>query len=369
MHLKFRNVNDAFYGLVDAIHHRKVPTVRTGSRNGDVIQITEPVIVTYAKPRERVLFNRARDANPFFHLYESLWMLAGRNDLAPIKFYVSTFDQFSDDGQTLNGAYGYRWRQSGVWNKPQINPQATQDQLQLLIEHLKAKPESRRAVLQMWNVEDDLLKIDSSKDVCCNLSVMFSLRTEPEGELHGNEFIAGGFWREDVAYLDMTVTNRSNDIILGMLGANVVHFSMLQEYMACCLGAKVGVYNQFTNNAHVYVNNWKPEEWLREWEAWRKWDSYPYLGPRLLEGDREQFDKECQEVVSNFYFMNPSLISCQNKFLEGVAEPMFRAYAAHKQRQYDNAMSYIADVEAEDWITAAATWLEKRRYSAKKGVV
>ena len=35
--------------------------------------------------------------------------------------------------------------------------------------------ESRRAVLQMWNVEDDLLKVDSSRDVCCNLSVLFTV--------------------------------------------------------------------------------------------------------------------------------------------------------------------------------------------------
>jgi hypothetical protein len=34
----------------------------------------------------------------------------------------------------------------------------------------------------------------------------------------------------------MTVTNRSNDLCWGMLGANYVHFTILQEYLAARLG-------------------------------------------------------------------------------------------------------------------------------------
>jgi hypothetical protein len=70
MHRTFRGVNEAFVGLVSDIHNRKIPTIRTSSRNGDVLQIAEPVIITYEQPCERVLFNDARDANPFFHLCE-----------------------------------------------------------------------------------------------------------------------------------------------------------------------------------------------------------------------------------------------------------------------------------------------------------
>ncbi len=100
MHYTFRNVNDAFKGLVTAIAREKVATVRTPSRAGDVIQVREPVMVTYTHPRERVLFNRTRDCNPFFHLFESLWMLAGRNDVAPLAFYNSKIADFTNDGKT-----------------------------------------------------------------------------------------------------------------------------------------------------------------------------------------------------------------------------------------------------------------------------
>src|SRR5262249_11634251 len=147
---------------------------------GTVLVIDEPVTITYTHPRERVLFNTVRDANPFFHLYEALWMLAGRNDVAPLSYYNSRMKEFSDDGKTLNGAYGYRWRNargreygSGLTIVMVDDPTlptgkrpvcadlsvGSCDQLDTLVNHLRADPTSRRAVLQMWNVEDDLLKI------------------------------------------------------------------------------------------------------------------------------------------------------------------------------------------------------------------
>src|SRR3974390_2807104 len=79
------------------------------SRNGPVTVMEEPVTTTYIRPCERVLFWKERDANPFFHFFESLWMLAGRDDLAFLTKFVKRFEDFSDDGLTLHGAYGYRW--------------------------------------------------------------------------------------------------------------------------------------------------------------------------------------------------------------------------------------------------------------------
>src|SRR5690606_3416900 len=151
-----------------------IRTEITSSRVGEVAYIPEPVMITYQEPRKRVLFSEARDANPFFHLYESLWMLAGRDDVAPLAYYSSKIAEIaSDNGQTFNGAYGRRWRRMlSDSNGDEV------DQLKILIEHLRQLPNSRRAVLQMWTVGDDLLNIgtpvDYSKDVCCNTCVYFS---------------------------------------------------------------------------------------------------------------------------------------------------------------------------------------------------
>jgi hypothetical protein len=74
-----RNVNEA---LGQGISWLAGPMgVEEPSRNGPVRVSPYPVVTTYANPAERVLFSPMRDANPFFHLFEALWMLAGRNDL------------------------------------------------------------------------------------------------------------------------------------------------------------------------------------------------------------------------------------------------------------------------------------------------
>lgn len=423
MHLITCNVNTAFREMIhlfetpldaEEFFGRVIPIVKRSSRNGNVMMIDEPVTVTYTHPRERVLFNLARNANPFFHLYHALWMLAGRNDVGSMAYYNKRMTEFSDDGKTLNGAYGYRWRRNES-RRMGIQPKndTGEDQLDILVSHLKSDPTSRRAVLQMWNVEDDLLKIGrkcpvcngthtdvkiymgpkfpnagrrcetcrgesyvGSKDVCCNLSVMFSIRdTQPNNAL---TFVPCP------KYLDMTVTNRSNDLIWGMLGEDFVTFSVLQEYVAARLGVEVGRYNHFTNNLHVYDWNWKPEEWLnspyfsyedpnlsnsgldinqdrtRMAQLWGK-NSSKWIVP--LVKDPVTFDDELPRFVERFSGKTPVEELCvdwKEPFLMDVAQPMLIAFACHKERDYNGAFAGMDEIAADDWRIAATNWLRKR---------
>lgn len=397
MHLTTRNVNTAFREMIgvfqrgtDAYDRLTVNIVRRPSRNGSVLMIDEPVTVTYTHPRERALFNAARDANPAFHLYEALWMLAGRNDVAPLAYYSKQMAEYSDDGKTLNGAYGYRWRQhrwvdyrNGVGDPyPEDTPWSTCDQLDTIVKHLKADPHSRRAVLQMWNVEDDLLKIGAvdnpeylvetphrfikaSKDVCCNLSVMFSLRevtvpcpTDPTLVVFRKA-------------LDMTVTNRSNDMVWGMLGANYVHFTILQEYMAARLGAEVGRYHHFSNNLHVYdepdkagIPKWKPDLWLNSEPSYRgdKYSPNDNWQPFPLVRDPAVFDREVKDFVEEFDGQREIPAGKWDEpFLNDVAAPLLMAFHRHKQRKAD-ALEYAAEVKADDWRIACTNWLQRRAW-------
>jgi len=297
-------------------------------------------------------------------------MLAGRNDVAPLNYYAGNMKDYSDDGKTLNGAYGYRWRHESVRDYVIDRPghytmfNKDCDQLNILVDHLKADPTSRRAVLAMWNVEDDLLKVDSSKDVCCNLNVMFSLREETvKGE--PDEIWP---WKR---FLDMTVTNRSNDMIWGMLGANYVHFTFLQEYMAARLGVEVGVYHHFTNNLHVYESNWKPEEWLADQEQM----SYkPNTDCQKLVVNVADFERELLSVVGNGYGKGiiGTLDSARFKepFFTDVAIPMIHTFSSHKDRDYELALKYCGCITSEDWRIAATNWIKKRQANyLKKGAV
>lgn len=376
MERRFRNVNDAFRGMVIEFSEagRRSPNIcRSTSRVGDVLYIQEPCTITYTHPRERVLFNQARDCNPFFHLYESLWMLAGRQDIAPLNYYSSGYAKQVQDGDNpnANGAYGFRWRSKvyDLWDAVQEGEQPRQkvDQLKIIIDQLKRKPDSRRCVLQMWNVEDDLLKIDTSKDVCCNTCAYFSIRDASNG-------LVAGPHHPNLPYgtplgpkvLDMTVCNRSNDLIWGTLGANAVHFSFLQEYLAACIGCEVGVYNQFSNNQHVYVDRFEPEKWLADTSTYEYADPPQSWKLVPLVKDPETFDRECamfverhqRDAIAGLYY---------EPFLKDTAQPMMIAFHCHKRRDYGSALSVIKEVESDDWCIAATNWLLKRKanYDAK----
>lgn len=375
MHLKTRNVNSAFHTLVTLFHRGHADgsdepiAVRRPSRNGPVLMIDEPVTVTYSHPRERILFNAARDCNPFMHLYEALWMLAGRNDVAPLTYYTKRFAEYSDDGETFNGAYGYRWRHADT-------PEMERDQLDIIVEHLRGKPESRRAVLQMWNVTDDLMNFTESKDVCCNLSVLFSLRRC--GSCDGAGVYKGRYTPDDPTspyveepcenhegpYLDMTVLNRSNDLVWGMLGANYVHFTFLQEYVAARLGVEVGRYHHVSNNLHAYESNWRPEEWLAD--ATPDWYSTtsgncPTMTVPLVE-DPATFEAELPRFVDRYdgTCKKGTGFHATEPFLKTVATPMFNAFFYHKEKDPGKALEWAGLIAADDWRISAQQWLERR---------
>lgn len=348
MHYNLSNINEAFRTMVSFFNKdggAKYLIESTKSRNGNVLSFIEPVTLTYDYPTQRVLFNVARDANPFFHLYESLWMLAGREDVAPLAYYASKISQYSDDGKIFNGAYGARWK-GKLYDT---------DQLIAIIDHLEATPNSRRAVLQMWDVEQDLLKVNKSLDCCCNLNVLFTIR---EGKL------------------DMTVFNRSNDLILGCLGANYVHFTFLQEYVADKLEVEVGKYHQVSNNLHVYDWNWKPEEWLadetpdyynnfnlsnlpRELQV-QLWGKHFRQVP--LEANTPRFDDELSTIVDDFSkgLSTSNVRQYKNKFFNDTVLPMLRAFRYYKAKEYSTALSHCLQIESDDWKIAAYTWIHRR---------
>ena len=218
-----RNVNEAFVLGVKAI---QAHGVANDSRNGPVLKFPNLVVTCYQRPYERVLSHPVRHCNHTFHLMESLWMLAGRNDLKFLTEFNPRMAEYSDDGEFIRGsAYGYRWRKHFPI-----------DQIEEAIKHLEKDPNSRRCVISHWDVTMDAFT--ETKDTPCNQQIFFWL----EGK-----------------FLCMTVTNRSNDMIWGAYGSNAVHFSFLHEYMAMRLKKFIGVYNQVSNNMHVYTENdvWK----------------------------------------------------------------------------------------------------------------
>jgi thymidylate synthase len=318
-----RNVNDA---LSQGLLYLNTQGGKEPSRNGEVLVSPCPVTTLFALPTHRVLFSPIRDANPFFHLMEALWMLSGRDDLAWPQFFNSRFGEFSDDGATLNGAYGFRWRQHFEF-----------DQIFAIVQMLKADPSSRRAVLQMWDAHD--LRSES-KDLPCNTVIYFRVR---EGRL------------------DMTVSNRSNDIYWGAYGANAVHMSILLEFMASAIGVEVGFYYQISNNYHLYTNlDALNSEAAREFMATRVAKDSLYelrevTPAKLVTKPADEWMSDLNDFMT--HPLSPTLY-CDD-FFKGTAHPMFAAYYRRKMK-LGNGLAEAQQIEAPDWRRASIDWIERR---------
>lgn len=314
-----RNVNHAF---VDGLWWLRIAGVKEESRNGPVIVSPEPVTTVYKFPRERILFDVKRDANPFFHLAESLWMLAGKEDVDTPAYFAKQMSSYSDDGETLHGAYGYRWRvKFGT------------DQLFDIYDQLKTDPLTRRAVLSIYDPYYD--SSYAGKDLPCNTH---------------------SYFRINDGRLDMTVCNRSNDLVWGCYGANAVHFSMLQEFMANMLDIPVGRYYQMSNNFHIYPHHYHFLQSPPVLEI----DPYNHVAPpdNLFDNGRaKDFLEDCEQFCVEGIAYNPF----NTPFFNTIVLPMMRAYEAHKDGDIEKELEHAESIRPCDWSRSVGEWLARRR--------
>jgi len=324
------NVNSA---LSEGLWWLKTAGVEEDSRNGKVLVAPGPVITEYSRPFERVLFSPERDANPFFHLMEALWMLYGSDEVDWPAYFAKRMFDYADEG-VLHGAYGYRWRYA-------LGP----DQLWLIARELAENPNSRRAVLQMWSVSLDLRK--EYKDLPCNTHAYFDLR--------------GGV-------LNMTVCCRSNDALWGAYGANAVHFSVLQEYLAAWLKKPIGVYRQFSNNFHIYTDVLPLEQFTSLANSAIEYNRYRYYREQdkfTLPLVSVSIDEWNEDLVR--FMTDPAGDTLYNDdFFNFVAAPMYTAWERWLARDKESAVAAAEAILAKDWRIACVSWLERRKWHAGK---
>jgi len=125
----------------------------------------------------------------------------------------------------VNSNYGHQWKRN--------------DQLDLIINMLKANPETRQAAISIYDGKEIT---NYSNDTPCTYAVQFTI-------LHGK--------------LDMSVLMRSNDLWYGFCN-DQYQFSNLQMYVAYQLNLPVGVYYHYAHNLHLY-NDKLPEDTTRNY--------------------------------------------------------------------------------------------------------
>lgn len=327
--INVRNPQQGIPTLLDRIDH--VGVVRE-SRNGPVIMFETPSTIVWNKPQERVVFWPKRDANPFFHLMESLWMISGRRDVKFVEQFVKRMKTFSDDGKKFHAAYGYRWRKH-----------FKRDQLPLIIEALQKNKDCRRQVLDIWDMRTDLSK--DGLDLPCNISCTFQVNVKGE--------------------LDMVVHNRSNDAMMGAMGANVVHFSILQEYIAAGVGVPVGKYWQVSSNLHVYMHDFERFKELADFapDPHRTLNGCPYETGQVVVTSIVDIPLKEWEQDLAMWMKNPAKVGLRSGFFLRTATPMMMAHRAFKKGKLDEAIEIIETqmLPNSDWKKASLEWLHRRK--------
>lgn len=211
--MKFANASHALVSLAAEIQ-----------RNGALVEVRGELTrelrnlsFSLSHPLDRNILVTGRRNNIFASIAESVWVLAGRNDLAFLTPYVPRAPRFSDDGMIWRAGYGPRLRSwQGV------------DQLEAVRHLLANDPTSRRAVMSIFDPAVDFVP---SKDIPCTNWLSFSLRD---------------------GVLDLAVAIRSNDLVWGFSGINSFEWSLVQEVMAFWLGAVVGELHFFATSMHIY---------------------------------------------------------------------------------------------------------------------
>jgi thymidylate synthase len=326
--LDVRNVHGALPAGLELLDEYGV---RADSRNGPVLKLLEPCATVYRRPSEKLVMWPERDVNTAFLVYEALWMLAGRRDLKPLLRYVKTFGDYSDDGQTLHGAYGWRWRNHWMV-----------DQLPIIARQLFTNQTDRRCVLAMWDPRDDLGKV--RKDIPCNTIATFQVNND---------------------CLDLTVFCRSNDIIWGAYFANAFHFAVLLEYMSALTKIPVGTYTQISVNYHAYEKVFEQSKGLWHDVApvsrWNPYHTEEVISVPVSWMSQDKLDAEISKILNN----------ADRGVFEGSLDPFFdsciRVLHAHKvysettgEDRYYRPLE-ILGVSRDELILSMRQWIHVRK--------
>ena len=167
---------------------------------------------------------------------EMLWIYQDQSnslDVLEEKYNVHYWNDWEvGDSRTIGQRYGAVVKKHDITNK--------------ILKQLEANPWNRRNIITLWDYD----AFEESEGLLpCAFQTMFDVR-RVEGEI----------------YLDATLTQRSNDILVAH-HINAMQYVALQMMIAKHFGWKVGKFFYFINNLHIYDNQFEQAEELLRREA------------------------------------------------------------------------------------------------------
>lgn len=157
-------------------------------------------------------------------IYELLWFLNGDTNIKYLKDNgVGIWDEWADANGDLGPVYGHQWRSwAGADGK-------VYDQITEAVHLLKTNPDSRRIIVNAWNVAD-LPKMALSP---CHALFQF--------------YVADG-------KLSCQLYQRSADVFLGV-PFNIASYALLTMMMAQVCGLQYGEFVHTFGDVHLYNNH------------------------------------------------------------------------------------------------------------------
>jgi thymidylate synthase len=157
-------------------------------------------------------------------IYELLWFLRGESNIQYLKDHgVGIWDEWADKDGELGPVYGVQWRHWKSGDRKII------DQISQVIEQIKRDPNSRRLIVNAWNVAD----ISKMALPPCHLLFQF--------------YIVNG-------KLSCQFYQRSADVFLGV-PFNIASYALLTMMVAQVCNLGLGDLVQTLGDAHLYLNH------------------------------------------------------------------------------------------------------------------
>ncbi len=162
-------------------------------------------------------------------IHELLWFLKGDSNIKYLKENgVSIWDEWADENGELGPVYGVQWRS---W--PTADGR-TIDQITQLIDMIKNSPDSRRLLVNAWNVAE----VGNMALPPCHTMFQF--------------YVADG-------KLSCQLYQRSADVFLGV-PFNIASYALLTMMVAQVCGLEYGDFVHTFGDAHLYSNHLEQTE-------------------------------------------------------------------------------------------------------------
>lgn len=203
-------------------------------------------------------------------IYELLWFLKGETNIGYLKENgVSIWDEWADENGDLGPVYGKQWR---CWESKDGK---VIDQIQQALDMIRNTPDSRRILVNAWNVGE------ISKMALMPCHTMFQF------------YVANG-------KLSCQLYQRSADLFLGV-PFNIASYALLTMMMAQVTGLEPGDFVHTFGDAHIYLNH------LEQVNKQLSREPKPYPKMKLNTNVTDLFDFDFEDFTLEGYDPHPGI--------------------------------------------------------------